>query len=544
MADQPGVILAVTAAAAVLTGALVVGDSMRGSLRHLLLDQLGRIDEVLVSDHFFRADLATELAAQPGFRRAFDAAVPAVFVSGSIENPHGQDALRAGRVTVIGCTESFWLLGSGGPPKTPAAGEIVLNEPLAMEIDAKPGDEVLLRIGSVSQIPPDSALGRKTETVRNRRLKVIAVIPAEGLGRFSLFPNQQLPHDAFVAIETLQDALEQPHKVNAIFVAGRGGAVPKIADDDDLAQAFHPTLADYGIQIETHPGGFVQCMSDRMLLEPAAVEALDKAFAADHPQAVFTYLANTIAGGGHEIPYSTITAIDFATQPPLGPFTTPEGETIEPLADDEIALNAWAAEDLGVHPGDAIEITYFEPESTHAQVREKKHTFRLRAIVAMTGPAADKDLTPQMPGVTDRLSIGDWTRHFRSMPGACARKTNNTGTTIAPHPRRSFRWPPVAGCGQAVSATLRRFASCRRPANRSRRCERGCSSSRPRSGCAFYRSSGWNRGRQRHHAVRRAVRRLQLVHHDLRHHAGGDSVPLGNRAPCGADRHFACHWHA
>ena len=43
---------------AVLTGALLVGDSMQGSLRDLVLAGLGRIDEVLVADHFFREQLA------------------------------------------------------------------------------------------------------------------------------------------------------------------------------------------------------------------------------------------------------------------------------------------------------------------------------------------------------------------------------------------------------------------------------------------------------------------------------------------------------
>lgn len=42
------------AGTAVLTGALLVGDSMRGSLRHLALDRLGNIDEALIADHFFR----------------------------------------------------------------------------------------------------------------------------------------------------------------------------------------------------------------------------------------------------------------------------------------------------------------------------------------------------------------------------------------------------------------------------------------------------------------------------------------------------------
>ena len=46
---------------AVLAGALLVGDSMRGSLRHLTLDRLGRIDEAMVTSHFFRAALAEEV---------------------------------------------------------------------------------------------------------------------------------------------------------------------------------------------------------------------------------------------------------------------------------------------------------------------------------------------------------------------------------------------------------------------------------------------------------------------------------------------------
>ncbi len=403
---------AVMAASAVLTGALLVGDSMRGSLRHLLLDQLGQIDEVLVTDRFFRVKLADELENQSGFQRYFTQAVPAVLVQGTVENPRGDGALRAGRVTVVGCDRRFWSLGTGGPAQSPGRGQIVLNAPLAAQIGAGVGDEVLLRIGSVSQIPPDSPLGRKTETIRNRRLTVSSIIAAEGLGRFGLHPSQQLPNDAFVAAETLQDALEQPHKVNVIFVSGRSSLVPTVAAHDALQLCLRPTLADYGIQIESHKLGYIQCTSNRMLLDPGVVAAAKKAFAADNPQCVLTYLANAIAGGGHEIPYSTITAIDFVSESPLGPFTTSAGQVIAPLQDGEIALNTWAAEDLGVQRDAEIEITYFEPESAHGKVREAKARFRLKAIVALAGSAADKDLTPQMPGVTDRLSIGDWDAPF------------------------------------------------------------------------------------------------------------------------------------
>ncbi len=313
---------------------------------------------------------------------------------------------------MIGPDPRFWSLGHGGPERSPAAGEIVLNAPLAQEIGAAVGDEVLLRLGSVSQIPPDSALGRKTETIRNRRLKVSAIIPAEGLGRFAMNPSQRTPLVAFTAAETLQSMVEQPGKVNAIFVAGRSTAAPSQAADDALAKAFQPTLADYGLSIAIHKSGYAQATSNRMLIEPAAAAAIHKAFAHQRPQDIFTYLANTIAAGGKEIPYSTITAIDFQSEPPLGPFNSTDGAAIGPLTDDEIVLNSWAAEDLGAKPGDEIEITYFEPESTHGEVREGKQKFRLKEIAALEGLAADPDLTPQMPGVTDQLAIGDWDPPF------------------------------------------------------------------------------------------------------------------------------------
>jgi putative ABC transport system permease protein len=404
------VALAVMAASAVLTGALLVGDSMRGSLRHLLLDQLGRIDEVLVTDRFFRAELAAEIANCGDFDARFSRAVPAIYVQGTLDNPNSN--LRAAQVSVIGALADFWTLGRGGPKAAPAAGEIVLNAPLAEEIGAGVGDEVLLRIGGASQIPADSALGRKTETVRNRRLRVSAVIAAEGLGRFALNPSQQIPLDAFVATETLQSALEQPGKVNAIFVSGHGDTPPTAADDKALAACLRPKLADYGLQIEPHKLGYVQLTGNRMLLEPEVVEAANKAFAADRAQDVLTYLANTMRIGGREIPYSTITALDFAADPPLGPFTTSQGQPAVPLKDDEIALNTWAAKDLEAKPGDLVEITYFEPESTHGNVRERTAKFCLKEIVELAGLAADPDLTPRLPGVTDQLSIGDWDPPF------------------------------------------------------------------------------------------------------------------------------------
>src|SRR5690606_15699057 len=59
------VIAAVAVATAVLTGALLMGESVRGSLRDLTLERLGRIDQALVTQQFFRQKLAEELKATP-----------------------------------------------------------------------------------------------------------------------------------------------------------------------------------------------------------------------------------------------------------------------------------------------------------------------------------------------------------------------------------------------------------------------------------------------------------------------------------------------
>src|SRR5260370_28553689 len=57
------VFLGIALGSAVLTGALLVGDSLRGSLQSLTLDQLGWVEEAMVPGRFFRAKLANEVSA-------------------------------------------------------------------------------------------------------------------------------------------------------------------------------------------------------------------------------------------------------------------------------------------------------------------------------------------------------------------------------------------------------------------------------------------------------------------------------------------------
>jgi ABC-type antimicrobial peptide transport system permease subunit len=460
------VALGVAAATAVLTGALIVGDSVRGSLRRLALDRLGNIDELLVVDRFFRAKLATDLAAQPRFKELYASATPAILLpSGTVQTAGGSQRRLAANVLVLGSDPSFWQLAPAAqrPTKAPGDGEVILNAPLAEELQAKVGDTLVIRFQSADQVPADSPLGRESDSLASLpELKVIEIIAAEGLGRFSLQPTQIAPRSAFVSLAALQSALDVPGQANAIFIGRRdaAGAAPPTASAE-LARLLQPKLEDYGLTLKhvrqtfgrEEPAkpifDYYSLSSARMMLDPATERVALAAFEELDARPALTYLANNIekiptrsvseratptrsVSEGSEgdlkgIPYSTISAIDPAA---VGPLLAADGQPLPPLKDDEIVLTSWAADDQQAHVGDRIRVTYFEPETVHGAEREASAEFRVAAIVPLTEPknpysrrgpavfdqppttANDPDLTPDVKGITDQDSISDWDAPF------------------------------------------------------------------------------------------------------------------------------------
>jgi hypothetical protein len=322
-------------------------------------------------------------------------------------------------VNLFAVPKEFWQLGHGGPdtPPNPDAGtdEIVLNEPLARELGVAVGDTVLLRLPQASLVPRESTLGRKSDFVEESPFRVIAILPAAGLGRFGLQPNQQLPLNAYAALSTVQRMLDQRKKANALLVSGdrAAGDPPPPTAERQLQEQLRPRLADYGVKLEQVERGDVKYFNlttDRMMFEPPVERAALDSFAAAGAQPTLTYLANYIAAGPqptkeeaaklkpddkwpNAIPYSTVTAIDLSEgrdSTGFGRWTSTlgrekqdgknkqgENEVISRLADDEIALNSWAFDDLNkqldangqppLRRGDEIRLTFFEPEHPDGQ---------------------------------------------------------------------------------------------------------------------------------------------------------------------------------
>jgi putative ABC transport system permease protein len=387
---------------AVLCGALLVGDSMRGSLRRLTLDRLGRIDDALVANHFFRAALADELGSETA---------PVILLQASVQKSESRSGGRTARVSLIGCDDRFWRLGDGRPQRLPGAHEIVLNRPAADRLGVGVGDALLLHLPRMDAAPGESLFGRKKETTRAERVVVTEIVAAEGLGTFSLWPMQWPPLNAYVSLDWLERQLDRQGRVNAILAAnGNHGQLVS------GHSAVRPQLADYGLRVERAPRGYWNITSDRMMLTPTAEQEILKCLNGVSESVVvqpaMTYLANTLAYKDREVPYSTVTAIDFTDHQPLGPFRSADGKPLPPLGPNEIALNSWAAEQLHARVGDPMRLVFFKPESLDGQVQEQSVDLRLAAVVEFKGAADDRNLTPSVKGVTDERTMADWDPPF------------------------------------------------------------------------------------------------------------------------------------
>src|SRR5260370_9914456 len=94
------VVLGVATAVAVLAGALLVGDSVRGSLRDLVVQRLGLTDRVVASPGFFREALADDLRTDDTFASSFASICPMIAVQGLVTDQ--TSGRRAAHVQVYG----------------------------------------------------------------------------------------------------------------------------------------------------------------------------------------------------------------------------------------------------------------------------------------------------------------------------------------------------------------------------------------------------------------------------------------------------------
>jgi putative ABC transport system permease protein len=439
-----GVLLGAAVGSAALIGALVVGDSVRQSLRELALQRLGWVDAAMApSDRFFREDLDRRTMSPAG--GPYSEATVALRLPGTVARQDG--SARANQATILGVRPDFWSAPTPANLKSIPSGSVVLNEALGTQLHAAPGDELVVRLHKPSALSREVPISPQNDASIALRVKVHAIAAPESMGNFNLRASQAPALNLFLPYAELAEATGLKGRAN-VLVAGRPllsqlsakqltleclvgqelslyerlglgwlGITPKrvremVGDaprSENLARVLAGNLArsntlsdlDLDLRLLTNLHQ-LELRSGRIFLEPALVSAIAPSTnalgIATNARPILTYLVNQLRAGERSVPYSMVTAAD-------SPWTPPD------MQDDEIIVSQWLADDLQLKVGDRLDLTYFLVESG-ASLIERTNRFRVRAVASPDGLHGDRTLMPEFPGLAKAESTHEWDAGF------------------------------------------------------------------------------------------------------------------------------------
>ncbi len=419
------VCLGLALATAVITGSLLLGDSVTGSLRDTALARLGGIDHALTAPHFFREKLADDLEARFAHKTSFGPQVEAV-VQTTAAARAAEEKSGVAQSSVWGVRDDFWSLLATPVPRL-SGRQAAVNAALANDLGLRLGDPLILTVGRPGAAPVDSLFGRRQreETTRVLRLSVAAILPG-GAGDFRPDPSPAVPRNVFVSRDWLAQSLGRAGQANALLVSGGD-------DSAALQQALGEVcrLPDYGLQAVVSPDRrYLSVQTPAVALSPAIAETAQAAARAVGAKAELTsvYLATTLVKvpptgykpypppllfpepgePGVTLPHAAYAVV--AGLEPMPRFTFRAGGT-KPLDDEGIWLNAWVAQDVQAQVGDVLQLNYLAP-TPEGDYQQAWVRLTVRGIVEMTGYGADRGLVPDFEGITDAKTIEDWKPPF------------------------------------------------------------------------------------------------------------------------------------
>lgn len=364
-------------AAAVMTGALIMGDSVRHTLLSAATSRLGKI-EIAVGDGggLFPDDLTRRVGLE-GF-------APILSLRGvAIARTADGQLLEVPGVQVFGIDGRFRQFADT-PPDGLSSRQLYLNQALASRLGDNLPESISVRIPLPSDLPTEAPLVQSSREDSGRlRGQVAGLLSAEQLGNFSLAAEQQPRPSLFLPLADLQRAARVPGKVNLFLGrAPNGRTVADIAEQ--VANRWQPE--DYGLQVKKVAEiDRIAVTSDRIFIPEKIARVLA---ALSGAELSLTYLVNEISetapAAGASTPYSFVQA-----------------------RGDQVAANSWLAEHLGLSVGDEVSLDYYRL-SPNGGLEEAQVKLRIETIDDIADWKAERQLWPSFPGLTDVDTCRAW----------------------------------------------------------------------------------------------------------------------------------------
>ena len=372
------VALGVAISTTVLTGALVIGDSVKYSLEQSTFYRLGNTTHLVSAvDRYFRTELAADLANKSGAEVA-----PVLILQGMAVSNGGQE--RVNKIQIIGVDQSFEKIAGTSLYSGLKDNEVIISANLAERLGLKKGDEFLVRIKKASLIPMNAPFVSDVETSISLHAVVKEIAERNTMGFFNLKNSQTAPYNLFLSLANLNGLMKFSGKANNLLISGSMISVPQL--EKSLAECLSPE--DAGLIVKDIP--FTkekEIISERVFIDNTLMKAFQPF---NKSYKVLTYFVNGIQYKDKTTPYSFVTALGNGG-----------------LKDNEIIINRWLASDLGAKRGDSLGLKYYEIGPLR-QLVEKESYFTVKEVVPMEGKYADRDLMPDLPGLSDAKNCRDW----------------------------------------------------------------------------------------------------------------------------------------
>ena len=340
------VAVAIAVMTAVLTGSLVLGDSVRGSLMERVSERLGNSETIIQTGTGFLSDsiLNNEILSDAkgyllseGFISSEGKMIP-VMVWGT-----DNDSLNYDEATL---NPQLSTLISNPFPLTP--------------------NPIILHLPS-NNLVGSSSLFISQSHATQLRLTVKGIKSAQDGGNILLHNEQVRPLNVFINRQQLAEALGVKGKVNVILS-------PNNITSDTFYGVWRPE--DSGLQFNSDSIVGI----DRVFLPHSVVETLNPS------TRYLAYFVNSLG----TIPYSFVTATDR-------------------LKGDETILTDYAARRMNAHVGDSVTMEYYVSQGGLKKLLTRSHRFRVSRIVPISEFQKQADvITADFPGLSGVKRCTDW----------------------------------------------------------------------------------------------------------------------------------------
>lgn len=375
--------LGMAVSAAVLTGALIVGDSVSYSLRSMVESRLGKTKFAVISgSRFVDSQLASRLSMTLG-----QPVAPVLMLRGIAINNESGD--RINEISIMGIDSSFNAI-SPSPLPGLADNEAIININSATRLALNVGDELLLRVENAGLVPVNSPLSKEPTPTVAMRLTIKAVADESQAGMFNLSNNQSENYNVFVNLKSLGNRMELAGLSNLLLIASGDELNYTQSIEDSLQEVW--SLRDMGLTLKERSGkDYYDLLSSRIFIDTVVQRIVSRENI--RYEEIITYLVNDIEVSNRHTPYSFASAVSPAISG-------------SDLNENEVIVNRWTADDLDASVGDSVKLTYYEIGPLR-KLYETSAGFIIKEIIE-NDARVDSTLMPKFQGLSEAGNCRDW----------------------------------------------------------------------------------------------------------------------------------------